>query len=68
MASFSSVLVGLRLCIGCVALGSCVAQLYRRRRSVQNEIEGGNYSFAFLPDTRHVREVRACEYPARWDQ
>jgi len=33
-------------------------QLYKRRAEMQAEVEAGTYSFDFLPETAHIREVR----------
>lgn len=32
-------------------------QLYKRRAEVQAQVEAGTYSFDFLPETAHIREV-----------
>lgn len=34
-------------------------QLYKRRGEVQAQVEAGTYTFDFLPETAHVRQVGA---------
>lgn len=35
------------------------AQLYKRRGEVQAQVEAGTYTFDFLPETAHIRQVRS---------